>query len=71
MITPFLPVVIRSDGLSPILNSGQGNWGDSNWKIVLACGIKNNLIVSGLHLNNRSNTNPVALEFAKRLLNNE
>ena len=26
MIVPFLPICIRSDELTPVLTSGQGNW---------------------------------------------
>ena len=71
-IEPMLRLVMRADGLEPILISGQGDWATSQWHRVPAAGRvrvgDGELLVSLVQLSGRTRTNPVAREYALRLL---
>lgn len=69
--SPLLDTVFEAAGWTPILTSGNGDWG-VKWKPALAAAElrqgRGAFRVSQVKLAGRMNTNPVALLYARRLL---
>jgi hypothetical protein len=72
LIEPILPFVMTAEGMETVLLSGNGQWGNDEWRPVQAAGKKRwgdgMMIVSLVQLHGRTKTNPVAMEYACRLL---
>jgi hypothetical protein len=74
-VTPLLETILTADdpaaGWRPVLTSGDGGWGTA-WRPALACIERpygaGRLIVCQVKLAGRTETNPVAALFARRLL---
>jgi beta-mannosidase len=71
-VTPILHRTFDAPGWTPILLSGKGGWGDAEWTPALAAAEKpvgNGMLrVCEVALAGRTETNPVAALFARRLL---
>jgi len=69
---PLLSSMFEAEGWIPILTNGNGVWGGSAWKKMLAAAErtagKGSYIVCQVSLAGRTKHNPTAAEFARRLL---
>jgi hypothetical protein len=72
MIDPILPLTMEAEGMEPVLLTGAGSWASQEWRPVPAAAVKRLgkgvLIISLVNLNGRTKTNPVAREYALRIL---
>ena len=72
VVTPFIGNVLKADGWTPILTTGQTSWGSRDEGPYLAVAGKTfgkgKYIICQLQLNHRVNSNPCAKKFAYRLL---
>jgi hypothetical protein len=72
LIEPILPITMTAEGMETVLLSGNGQWGMEEWRPTQAAGKKRwgdgVLIVSLVQLSGRTKTNPVAKEYACRIL---
>jgi hypothetical protein len=72
LIEPILPITMTAEGMETVLLSGNGQWGMDEWRPTQAAGKKRwgdgVLIVSLVQLSGRTKTNPVAKEYACRIL---
>jgi hypothetical protein len=69
---PLLNTMFEAEGWSPILTNGNGVWGGSAWRKMLAAAEKTAgkgaYIVCQVALAGRTRHNPTAAEFARRLI---
>ncbi len=72
ILTPFLHAAFRAEDWTPILTSGDGAFTPGAWTPTLAAAEKDfgngRFVICQVHLHNRIATEPVAREFARRLL---
>ncbi len=71
-IDPFLTGTLTAEGMDTVLLSGNGHWQSKEWIAVGAAVAKDygpgKVIISMPHLQGRTRTNPVAREYALRLM---
>ncbi len=69
---PLLASMFEADGWQPILTNGNGVWGGSAWKQMLAAARKpagkGSYIICQVALTGRTRHNPTAAIFARRLI---
>jgi hypothetical protein len=72
VVTPFIGNVLKADGWTPILTTGQTSWGSRDEGPYLAAAEKKsgkgNYIICQLQMNHRLNSNPTAQQFIYKLL---
>jgi hypothetical protein len=72
VVTPFIGNVLKADGWTPILSTGQTSWGSRDEGPYLAVAEKKSgkgtYIICQLQLNHRINANPTAKKFIVQLL---
>jgi hypothetical protein len=72
LVTPFIANVLKADGWTPILFTGQTSWGSRDEGPYLAAAQKKSgngsFVICQLQLNHRGNANPTARKFIYKLL---
>ena len=72
VVTPLIGNVLKADGWTPILATGQTSWGSRDEGTYLAVAEKTSgkgkYVICQLQLNHRVNANPTAKKFTYKLL---